>query len=127
MTSVTTADCYDANANAKPGQTAWQTTANRGDGSGDYNCDGTSSSVAKGLYLGYNSSCIPGSSGATYNYFYRPAAGSGCPTGFTWTLMGTSNSALGGGVSCTPYVWYANRVAGSQSYYQCKASSNIYL
>lgn len=41
MTSIGTADCYDANANAKPGQTAWFTT-NRGDGSFDYNCDGSS-------------------------------------------------------------------------------------
>lgn len=32
-------DCYDANASAKPGQTAYF-TANRGDGSFDYNCDG---------------------------------------------------------------------------------------
>jgi hypothetical protein len=32
-------DCYDANANARPGQTSWFTT-NRGDGSFDYNCNG---------------------------------------------------------------------------------------
>jgi hypothetical protein len=31
-------DCYDANANAHPGQTGWF-TVNRGDGSFDYNCD----------------------------------------------------------------------------------------
>lgn len=39
MTS-TTADCYDSNANAKPGQTTYYTT-NRGDGSFDYDCDST--------------------------------------------------------------------------------------
>ncbi|MEK7503364.1 MAG: hypothetical protein AAB577_00015 [Patescibacteria group bacterium] len=33
-------DCYDANANARPGQTAYYTT-NRGDGSFDYDCSGT--------------------------------------------------------------------------------------
>lgn len=33
-------DCYDNNPNAKPGQTQWF-TANRGDGSFDYNCDAT--------------------------------------------------------------------------------------
>lgn len=33
-------DCYDANANAKPGQTSYFTT-NRGDGSFDYDCNGT--------------------------------------------------------------------------------------
>lgn len=37
MTSLTTTDCYDSNANAKPGQAAYFTT-NRGDGSYDYNC-----------------------------------------------------------------------------------------
>ena len=31
-------DCYDSNANAKPGQTNYY-TVNRGDGSFDYNCD----------------------------------------------------------------------------------------
>jgi len=34
-------DCYDSNANAKPGQTAYFTT-HRGDNSFDYNCDGSS-------------------------------------------------------------------------------------
>ena len=34
-------DCYDSNANARPGQTAWF-TVHRGDGSFDYNCDGNS-------------------------------------------------------------------------------------
>lgn len=33
-------DCYDDNANAKPGQTQWFNT-HRGDGSFDYNCSGT--------------------------------------------------------------------------------------
>lgn len=33
-------DCYDANGNAHPGQGTYFTT-NRGDGSFDYNCDGT--------------------------------------------------------------------------------------
>lgn len=35
-----TLDCYDNNANAKPGQTAYFGT-NRGDGSFDYDCDGS--------------------------------------------------------------------------------------
>lgn len=43
-------DCYDANANAKPGSTTCSTT-HRGDGSYDYNCSGT------------NTKC-----GTTYNY-----------------------------------------------------------
>jgi hypothetical protein len=36
--SVDGTDCYDINANAKPGQTAYFTT-DRGDGSFDYNCN----------------------------------------------------------------------------------------
>ncbi len=34
-----TPDCYDANADARPGQTAWFSD-DRGDGSFDYNCNG---------------------------------------------------------------------------------------
>jgi len=36
---TTSTDCYDSNANAKPGQTSFF-SANRGDGSFDYDCDG---------------------------------------------------------------------------------------
>lgn len=39
LTSYTT-DCYDSNSNAKPGQSSYFTT-HRGDGSFDYNCDGS--------------------------------------------------------------------------------------
>ena len=35
-------DCYDGNANAKPGQSSYF-SSNRGDGSYDYNCDGSQS------------------------------------------------------------------------------------
>ena len=38
--SLSGTDCYDASANAKPGQTAYFTT-NRGDGSFDYDCGGS--------------------------------------------------------------------------------------
>ncbi len=38
LTSISDLDCYDANANAKPGQTTYY-TVNRGDSSFDYNCD----------------------------------------------------------------------------------------
>ena len=40
LSSLTSTDCYDSNANAHPGQTAFFTT-DRGDGSYDYNCDGS--------------------------------------------------------------------------------------
>lgn len=39
-TTTNSTDCYDANALAKPGQTAYFTDS-RGDGSFDYNCSGT--------------------------------------------------------------------------------------
>ena len=38
--ATTTPDCYDSNANARPNQTAYF-TVHRGDGSFDYNCNGT--------------------------------------------------------------------------------------
>jgi hypothetical protein len=41
-TSRYNTDCYDSNANANPGATSWQTT-DRGDGSHDWNCDGSQS------------------------------------------------------------------------------------
>ena len=49
-------DCYDSNANAKVGQTNYF-TAHRGDGSFDYNCNGT---VEKQSVTG-NSGCAAGS------------------------------------------------------------------
>ena len=39
-TATNNRDCYDANPSAKPGTTAWFGT-DRGDGSFDYNCDGS--------------------------------------------------------------------------------------
>ncbi len=39
-TSRYNTDCYDSNASANPGQTSWFTN-NRGDGSYDWNCDGS--------------------------------------------------------------------------------------
>ena len=48
-------DCYDSNASAKPGQTSYFTSA-RGDGSYDYNCDGTESKRYT-TQEGYSCSC----------------------------------------------------------------------
>ena len=49
-------DCYDSNANAKPGQTTCYTT-NRGDGSFDYDCDSTDTHCTN-----CSTSCTDGSS-----------------------------------------------------------------
>lgn len=39
-TAINSTDCYDSNSNAHPGQTSYFST-NRGDGSYDYDCDGS--------------------------------------------------------------------------------------
>ena len=51
-TSNNGVDCYDSNGNAKPGQTTYFGT-NRGDGSYDYNCDGSQSKQ----YTGTSAQC----------------------------------------------------------------------
>lgn len=51
---TTNGDCYDSNANAKPGQASCFTTS-RGDGSFDYNCDGSQSLCSPV----YSSACSP--------------------------------------------------------------------
>jgi hypothetical protein len=48
-TGLDTSDCYDANANAFPGQTGYFGT-HRGDSSFDYNCDGTQETRLSGRY-----------------------------------------------------------------------------
>ncbi len=48
-------DCYDSNASAHPGQTSYFTSA-RGDGSYDYNCDGTETKRYT-AQEGYSCSC----------------------------------------------------------------------
>ena len=47
--STLATDCYDANANAYPGQTSYF-TSNRGDGSYDYDCDGSESKQYTSTY-----------------------------------------------------------------------------
>lgn len=69
---VTGTDCYDNNANAHPGQTSYFST-DRGDGSYDYNCDGSQTKhdpiLCDSLNFGWSSieGVIP-SCGATGNY-----------------------------------------------------------
>ena len=47
-TGTTASDCYDSNANARPGQTAWF-NAHRGDGSFDYDCSGSQEKQYNGV------------------------------------------------------------------------------
>ena len=59
MSSITTTDCYDSNANARPGQTNWFTTQ-RGDSSFDYNC--VNGQEKQYNSMGVNDCCCDGES-----------------------------------------------------------------
>jgi hypothetical protein len=80
-------DCYDGNANAKPGQQTWY-TSHRGDGSYDYDCNG--SATRRWPQTGGNCSTILGFCSATQIGYKGgiPACGNagtwlyGCDTGF---------------------------------------------
>src|SRR3989344_134802 len=74
-------DCYDANANAYPGQATWF-NANRGDGSFDYNCDGTETlrwteQCLSGIRDGWASwnPLDPIDCGVGQNWFFVPCSG----------------------------------------------------
>jgi len=66
-------DCYDQNANAYPGSTAYRTT-DRGDGSYDYNCDGNISESPSTCF-----SCVCSLSSSTCTTY--PALGACLPRG----------------------------------------------
>ena len=87
--SSTGVDCYDSNANAHPGQTAWYST-NRGDGSFDYNCDG---SQTQDFISIYTCSACTNSSGyaSTINTTSGYSALPGC--GVTATMYTVTNSS----------------------------------
>jgi hypothetical protein len=76
-------DCYDSNANAKPGQTAYY-TVNRGDGSFDYNCSGA---TEKSSCNGFVACTLGGSAAAPY-----PACG-GMASGYTTCSNGAAYEA----------------------------------
>ncbi len=79
-------DCYDSNANAYPGQTAWFTT-NRGDGSFDYDCNGLEDKQYP------NTSTIPTVCTNTFpGATNGPGFVSGPPAGVACGVSGTFNS-----------------------------------
>ena len=98
LTSATTTDCYDSNANAKPGQSTYY-TASRGDGSFDYNCD---SSTTK-----RRTNCsAPVCDACTVTCDYIDASGEGTACGTTDINAGyqsatRNNDQYGACVSCT--------------------------
>jgi len=98
LTSLSTADCYDSNANAKPTQTLYY-SSNRGDGSYDYNCD--SATTKRRL------SCTsPVCSACSVTCDYIDASGEGTACGTTGINAGyasatRNNDEYGNCVSCT--------------------------
>ena len=100
-----TADCYDVNStggvNAKPGQTAFF-TVNRGDGSYDYNCDGTANGIANLATLTFNTSCVAIANTGAVKYMKQsnPIQYTPCPTGFgrqsNYAQIGTTSYACAG-------------------------------
>lgn len=103
-----TLDCYDQNASARPGQSAYFTSA-RGDGSFDYDCSGTvASSPASGTYCASvtattfysDAACSVGPAGA--NLCNAPTAWvSGNATACGKYVVGVSAYYRAGGVTCT--------------------------
>jgi hypothetical protein len=86
-TATTATDCYDSNANANPGATAYYST-HRGDGSYDYNCDSAQSKYYTTIYscTGAAWICVDYTNGWTSS---APSCGSsstwrtGCSASFT--------------------------------------------
>ncbi|RJQ26065.1 hypothetical protein C4565_07555 [Candidatus Parcubacteria bacterium] len=126
---VNNSDCYDSNANARPGQASSFST-NRGDGSFDYNCDGAITSSAGTQYA-------PGS---LFYAWYRMPGGSTCYSGSnvgctagsqifpcgdvgqtTVCQIGTDFRVFTSAVECTAFVNYSGNISGSiGGTYLCK-------
>lgn len=109
-------DCYDSNANAKPGQTGWFTT-NRGDGSFDYNCDGNVASVISGNRMGYTIPSCAASDSATigYGFAYGYWQNADCATPFTQTNLFNRDQNTNR-ASCAGWDWSSGVVVSSGSY-----------
>ena len=93
-------DCYDSNANAHPGQTGYFGT-NRGDGSFDYNCDGSIETDRGGNYF------------TKSQQWYE-----------TYVSYGRVHCQQWGGVN--GYQYASNSVCGGAEYYCATSSLNCY-
>lgn len=112
-------DCYDLNANAKPGQTSWFGTQ-RGDNSFDYNCDGTNTKQYN-YYTSDASSCY---------YTESSCSNSGC--GFTGISLSTGgvcgsvNTSYRYGCNALINVWQGDGEGGCGGpFLRCKPSSSF--
>lgn len=100
ITSLTTTDCYDANANAKPGQTTYY-TSDRGDTSYDYNCD----SATTKRRLSCTDPTCGNNCAVTCDYIDASAEGTACgTTGINagYASATRNDDAHGVCISCTP-------------------------
>jgi len=102
LNTISSADCYDSNASAYPGQTAWF-TGNRGDGSFDYNCDGVTNSIASGAWLGYDTACVV--QPVVNSHPYTSLAVAGCPVGLT-SVSTSLGKNVADTVFCDGNTWY---------------------
>ena len=96
-------DCYDNNANANPAATGWFST-DRGDGSYDYNCDGSETAYYQANYdcnVTWYSTCDDNTDGWTSG---QPACGS----------AGTY------GTGCSAWVWSCEPDSTSQVTQTCR-------
>lgn len=100
MTDVYTVDCYDSNANAKPGQTTYYTT-NRGDGSFDYDCD----SAETKQYAAATYTCTACTNGSGYASTINSTAGysasPACGVAGTWYTISNATCRDPAVASCT--------------------------
>ncbi len=128
-------DCYDSNANAKPGQTAYF-TANRGDGSFDYNCSGANdadSSVCSGTACTMSGSpnCVGYESCTSGSYYTSCSAGAyNASCGQTWSNGScATTSSVCPNYGCISIPGYgtgcgcASSYFGFQTVYYCNAAS----
>ena len=93
-TSTNANDCYDYNADAKPGQTEYF-DSHRGDGSYDYDCDG----IEERRY-GMWGSCQVGVSGCDYNPGWSNGNVPSCGLARDWIASCEFQFELSGGATC---------------------------
>ena len=102
MASISTTDCYEANANARPGSTYCGTT-HRGDGSFDYNCNGANNYCGNAVY-----------SSSTCGAYVCRSSFRGCQR--NWM---TNNPCIGAQVGCGSSGYLAGPVVNN-----CKTCSS---
>lgn len=110
-------DCYDSNANANPGSSTCS-TAHRGDGSFDYNCDGSSARCS--TLLGSGSSC---SAAACLSYC---SGGSSCACAYPTTCSVTGTATCGtSGHYCATTANYQNGCVQIDDH-NCSDNTSLY-